>query len=113
MYIASRCDCTTKDHAFNILMLIKQFSLIYSSFNVSVKLEAVAWKCFIKKALVFREIFQNPQGNTCTGVSFLTNLQDHIRSLIKKDSQTGVFGRIEEHIHDNDHIPFPVISAMV
>ena len=51
--------------------------------------QAVARKCFVKKA--FLEILQNSQENTCARVSFLIKLQAEACNFIKKETLTQVF----------------------
>ena len=40
---------------------------------------AVVWVCFVKK--VFLKTLQNLQENTCVGVSFLIDFNEHLKSL--------------------------------
>ena len=54
--------------------------------------EAVAQRCFIKKA--FLEIPQNSQENTCVRVSFLIKLQAWACNFIKKEALAQVFSWI-------------------
>ena len=49
----------------------------------------VAQRCSAKK--MFLKILQNPQKNTCAGVSILINLQAEACNFIKKETLTQVF----------------------
>ena len=54
-----------------------------------IKIEAVAWKCSLKK--IFSSILQKSQGNACVGVSFSIKLQPLVYNIDKNKTPVHVF----------------------